>query len=241
MAQLTPEGQNFIRDIAQRYSLSPDSAVNMLIAVNNGGGTMAQFFCPELGSGQWMQGGMTMVSDMFNHSLKATVNNLCQELSQALATRQLFAPAPSAGSGGGNSWWPVDLGHPSTSGSQNNLRYAWFPQARRLAVQRDGQISVFDTMDHAIGGVSQQQGSNESLTFSSQYGTFTTLSLPLVSGPGLASSPAPGAPPAPSAMAPRTHSLETIALLEKLGQLRDAGVLSTDEFNAKKAELLARL
>jgi hypothetical protein len=45
-----------------------------------GGGTLAQFNCnhPELGgNGQWMSGGMTMVGDMFNYGLKATVSGLC--------------------------------------------------------------------------------------------------------------------------------------------------------------------
>ena len=63
MQALTPAGQNLINDISRRYGLSYDSAVRMLVSVNNGCGTMAQFSCPELGSGQWMRGGMTMVSD----------------------------------------------------------------------------------------------------------------------------------------------------------------------------------
>jgi hypothetical protein len=247
--QLTPAGQNIISDIARRYHLSEESAVTMLVAVNKGGGTMAQFSCPELGSGQWMRGGMTMVSDMFNHGLKATVNNLCGELSSALANNQMFPPAPQGGSGGGN-WWPGDLGSPSSSGSQNHLRYAFFPQACRLVVQRDGNVTVFDTLDHRISGVSQQQGGNTSLTFSSQYGTVSTLSLPLISGPGLqpadntnfaaptAPQPAPQAPYQPS---PGQGSTDVIGLLEKLGQLRDSGVLTDDEFNAKKSVLLNRI
>lgn len=52
MQQLTPQGQSIINDIAYRYNLSFDSAVRMLVAVNQGGGTMAQFSCPEFGSGQ---------------------------------------------------------------------------------------------------------------------------------------------------------------------------------------------
>ncbi len=32
-----------------------------------------------------------------------------------------------------------------------------------------------------------------------------------------------------------------IELIKKIGQLRDAGVLSDDEFNSKKSELLSRL
>jgi hypothetical protein len=249
MQQLTPQGQNLINDIAARYNLSHDSAVRMLVAVNNGGGTMAQFSCPELGSGQWMRGGMTMVSDMFNYGLKNTVNNLCAELSNILANNQVFQPLPQ-GAAGGNNWWPGDLGSPSSSGSQNNIRYAFFPQARRLVVQRDGQVTVFDTLDHRISGVSQQQGGGSSLTFSSQYGTVSTLSLPLVSGPGLqqgnptnfAAPPAPAYQPAPAFNPPPSPpSGDVVTLLEKLGQLRDAGILTPEEFAAKKTELLNRL
>lgn len=252
MQLLTPQGQNIVNDLSRRYGLSFDSTVRMLVAVNNGGGTMAQFSCPELGSGQWMRGGMTMVGDMFNHGLKATVNNLCGELSSALANNQMFQPTPQ-GPGGGNNWWPGDLGTPSSSGSQNNVRYAFFPQARRLVVQRDGQVSVFDTQNHNIGGVSQQQGGGSSLTFTSQYGTISTLSLPLVSGPGLqqgnnasntnfAASPTPFSPaPQQPPQAGKPAPSDVVTLLEKLGQLRDAGILTPDEFNAKKTELLGRL
>lgn len=255
MQNLTNEGKTLIQNVSVRYGLSPESAYSMLVSVNNGGGSMAQFSCPELGSGQWMRGGMTMVGDMFNHGLKNTVNNLCGELSQALANQQIFYPAAagSGGFGGSNQWWPGDLGYPSSSGGQNNIRYAFFPQARRLAVQRDGQVSVFDTLDHQIGGVSQQQGGDSSLTFSSQYGTITTLSLPLVSGPGLqggantnfAAPPlrqdAPRFTPSPNVGSPGSSQGDLLALLDKLGQLRDAGILTNEEFNAKKAEVLSRL
>ncbi len=183
MQQLTPEGHDIVQDISNRYNLSFDSTVSMLCAVNRGGGSMAQFSCPELGSGQWMRGGMTMVGDMFNHGLKNTVNNLCGELSGALANNRMFPPA--TGGSGGNNWWPGDLGRPSSSGSQNNVRYAFFPGTQRLAVQRDGEVTVFNTLNHNISGVSQQQGGNTSLTFSSQFGTISTLNLPMVSGPGL--------------------------------------------------------
>jgi hypothetical protein len=245
MQQLTPHGENLINDVARRYGLSYDSAVSMLVSVNQGGGSMAQFSVPELGSGQWMRGGMTMVGDMFNYGLKNTVNNLCAELSNILANNQVFQPQPQGT--GGNNWWPGDLGYPSSSGSQNNTRYAFFPQARRLAVQRDGQVSVFDTMDHNIGGVSQQQGGGSSLTFTSQYGTLSTLNLPLISGPGLQSGnptnfAAPPAPPAPVYQPQQQQpSGDLVALLEKLGQLRDAGVLTPEEFASKKADLLNRL
>lgn len=183
MQQLTTAGQNIINDVAQRYNLSQEAVICMLSAVNNGGGRMAQFYCPELGgSGQWMQGGMTMVGDMFNSGLKNTVNNLCAELSNALANTQMFPVVP-AGSKNSNQWWPVDLGSPFSSGAQNNIRYAVFPN--RLAVEFNGQVTVYDTLDNNIGGVSQQQGGNTSLTFSSQYGTIAVNTLPIISGPGI--------------------------------------------------------
>ena len=53
MQQFTPQGQQFIQDLAQRYHVSSDAVVNMVYAVMNGNGTMAQFSHPDLGgSGQ---------------------------------------------------------------------------------------------------------------------------------------------------------------------------------------------
>ena len=39
----------------------------------------------------------------------------------------------------------------------------------------------------------------------------------------------------------RSRGLDALAMLEKLGQLRDAGVLSAEEFETKKGDLLGRL
>jgi hypothetical protein len=65
----------------------------VLPILTDGNGTMAQFNHWELGGGgQWMQGGMTMVGDMFNNSLKAKVDGLCFELSNLLA-QQPFKPS----------------------------------------------------------------------------------------------------------------------------------------------------
>jgi hypothetical protein len=38
----------------------------------------------------------------------------------------------------GPQWWPEDLGEPGTSGSQNNVCYAFLPKSHRLALQQDG-------------------------------------------------------------------------------------------------------
>jgi len=66
MQQFTPQGQQFVQDLAQRYNISTDAVVNMVYAVMNGNGTMAQFSHPDLGgSGQWIKGGLPMGRAMF--------------------------------------------------------------------------------------------------------------------------------------------------------------------------------
>ena len=94
----------------------------------------------------------------------------------------LFVPeAPGRASG---QWWPAELGFPNGSGGQNQVRYAYFNPTRRLAVELNGHVTVYDSLDHQISGVSQQQGSGGSLTFTSQYGTVSVSSLPIVSVDG---------------------------------------------------------
>ncbi|DAB30915.1 MAG TPA: hypothetical protein CFH84_01420 [Sulfurimonas sp. UBA12504] len=255
MQQFTPEGQNLVNNLAGRYNLSIEAVIHMIIAVSNGGGTMAQFNCPELGgSGQWMRGGMTMVGDMFNYGLKNTVNNLCAEISNALMNTQIFPIIP-AGTSGSNQWWPTNLGSAFSSGGQNNIRYAVFPQ--RLAVELNGQVTVYDTLNHNISGVSQQQGGDTSLTFTSQYGTVSVATLPIISGTGViqnlsltnfaepdylqTQSQETVAPPQQQQNISNESSNSIVDLIEKLAKLHAAGILSDDEFFSKKAELLNRL
>ena len=210
-APLTPAGESAVADIAARYRVSDGAVRTLLDAVVRGGGAMAQFSHPELGgSGQWMRGGMTMVGDMFNPGLQATVSGICSELSALLASGGVLVSTPEPGAGstgfgsfGGQAWWPEGLGRPSSSGGQNDASYAYFPGARRLAIRRGGAIILYDTLDHAISGVQQQQGGRGSLEFSSQHGTFTVDTLPVVSG----SAPTPAAEraadsPSPSPAAP---------------------------------------
>ncbi len=68
-------------------------------------------------------------------------------------------------------WWPEDLGQPSTSGSQNSLRYAFSPDKKRLLIERDGKIMTYDSGNHRIRGVAQQSTETGTLTFTSQNGT----------------------------------------------------------------------
>ena len=267
MRKLTSQGERAVADLSARYGVSTDAVRAMLEAVRLGNGTMAQFSHPEFGGrGQWMAGGMTMVGDMFNHGLQATVSGLASELSTLLASTPVYAPAPGpvAAAGPGpvhqanlGSWWPGELGRPGSSGSQDDSRYAVFPQARRLAVQSGGgPVRVYDTLGHVIGGLQQQPSG---LSFTSQHGTFAVESLPLVSpaqttpsAPGAAADlasaarPAPAQPTGPAAPPERASSAGTdadavLAALGRLGDLHQRGILTDEEFAAKKAELLSRL
>ncbi|MDA2892073.1 SHOCT domain-containing protein [Mycolicibacterium sp. BiH015] len=237
---VTPQAEPAIAEIARRHGLSRESVLAMLVALRAGGGTMAQFNIPELGgSGQWMRGGMTMVGDMFDNALKARVDALCNELTQLMATATVFAPTTAGFPGAfpSGNWWPDDLGVPSSTGGQNDTRYAVFPATRRLAVHFRGVTRVFDTGEHQIGGVAQQQGgAGGSVTFTSQFGTFDVSSLREV-GAQQPTSPPPATPP-PAAS---SEAAGVIAAIESLAGLHERGILSDEEFAAKKAELLARL
>jgi hypothetical protein len=286
---LSSAGDQFVQELSQRHGVSTDAATHMLIAVYNGNGTMAQFSHPEFGgSGQWMRGGMTMVSDLFNSHLKSRVDNICNDISNSLAKDQLFTPsgsfqsqsqggggqtsnAQSQATGSGQShcslfapdpqanWWPQELGLPSATGSQNNTRYAYFANANRLAVKTGGDVWVYDTLNHHIGGFSQQQSGGSSITFSSQFGTVNLASLPVVTRNGIpqaepvtpqetdASRPTvqpasqSDSPPASIGSDSPHSATQVLETLEKLGGLLDKGYITPEEFAAKKADLLSRL
>ena len=43
--------------------------------------------------------------------------------------------------------WPVEMGEAVSSGSSGDLRYAYFPQARRLPIEQQGRLTLYDTGD----------------------------------------------------------------------------------------------
>ncbi len=278
MQQLSATGRSVVDDLSARYGFGPEAATALLGALASGGGSQAQFNHPDLGGmGQWSAGGMIMIGDMFNNGLKQRIDGFLSELAPALAAGGLFEPVAESGrrdgregsglfapggGGFGAAPWPDDLGRPSTSGAQNDLHYAYFPDSHRLAIRKGGHITLYDTADHAIGGVSQQQSGDQSLTFSSQYGTVRLADLKVISG-GDPSDRAPltrqpettadAASARSSEPRPLARAWETappaiptgegdlIAMIERLATLRDRGILTEAEFAAKKAELLARL
>ena len=237
MRELTSEGRHVVEDLARRHGLSSAAVLVLLRALADGGGTMAQFNHPELGGpGQWLQGGMIMIGNMFDHGLKARVEALCVELARRMRTESLLAPAdpgPSSAqgpwSGSSNPSWPAEFGAPSSSGAQGDLRYAYFQERRRLVVQQGSQVTIFDTGEHRIHGVSQQQGDGQSLTFTSQLGPVRLAELTVVG-------------PAPATSAARPSPAEDpLAQIERLAELHKKGILTEQEFATKKAELLSRL
>ncbi len=276
MKQLTPEGQQIINQLAQRYNFSSDAVFSLLLSVINGNGSMAQFSHPEFGgSGQWMRGGMIMLGDMFNNGLKNSVGNLCQELANLIANEpnliqtgsfqsqrqgnqeqanyansqqnppasanpvSLFVPGDS------QNWWSsIGLQFPNSTGAQNNIRYAYFASIRRLAIQLNGDITLYDTLNHQIGGFSQQQSGDASLTFTSQYGLVNIKSLPVISINNVAVQ-TPNSqislPVVADSLPSFSQETDIFGAIEKLAILKEKAILTENEFNSKKAELLARL
>ena len=77
-------------------------------------------------------------------------------------------------------WWPEELGeNPNSAGGQNETRYAFFGEKRRLVVDTgDGKAQMYDTGDHQISGVQQQQsGQGRKVTFTSQHGEVDLATL----------------------------------------------------------------
>jgi hypothetical protein len=276
MQNLTPEGLRIMTDVATRHEVSLDVALTLLGALAQGNGRQAQFNHPELGGmGQWSQGGMIMVGDMFNQHLKYRVDALCNELAGLLRSQTSGKAEPEriqsqsqsrgegvslfvAGTGSARAWWPAELGTPTSTGAQNDMLYACFPGRRRLAIQQGGQVRVYDTGEHKISGFAQQQGGDQSLTFTSQFGLVRVAELALISpasdrfqnlsSPDSSAAPSQMPEHAPSAMvgtarAPSASlAMEDIAkTIERLAELRQKDILTEEEFAAKKAELLSRL
>lgn len=51
--------------------------------------------------------------------------------------------------------WPAELGIASTSGSSAEMRYAYFPKNRRLAVEWRGVVTIYDTAEYQFRGMLQ--------------------------------------------------------------------------------------
>jgi hypothetical protein len=79
-------------------------------------------------------------------------------------------------------WWPEELGEqPNSAGGQNEMRYAFFGDQHRLAIDTgDGKVQVYDTGDHRIsrGAARSEQGRKKGHVYEpargSRFGDFET-------------------------------------------------------------------
>jgi hypothetical protein len=185
-----------VEAIAKKFGVSVDAVNTACAALRRGNGTMAQFSHADFGGmAQWSSGGMSMVGDMFNTGIKDRLNGVMQALADGLAngsidrddstsdTRKDEGDEKARSRTSLPSRWPAALGRPSSSGSQNDMHYAFFPSSKRLAVEESGRTSYFDTGDHRISGISQQQGDSRRICFQSQNGPVSLHDLKRVDPP----------------------------------------------------------
>lgn len=199
------------------------------------------------------------LSDLLNNSPISEVSpsmSQSQSQSQSSSRAPRDVPAPTAAAAGNTArrsdlfvqgtapqsknWWPDGLGTPNATGSQNNMRYAYFAGPRRLVLDLGGEVSVYDTLNHQIGGVSQQQSGGSSIKFSSQHGPIDIASLPQLYPAKAVSEPLPREQ-TESKVERRSGSEDVISSIERLAKLHKSGALTEEEFQTKKRELLARL
>ncbi|MCX6046656.1 MAG: SHOCT domain-containing protein [Chloroflexi bacterium] len=175
--RFSAEDRKLIHTLAQQHQISEGAVEALWVAIQAGNGTLAQFNHPELGGmGQWMASGMIMIGDFSNHQLKATIAQLCTDIAAHLHKQPPTAQSHTATSRmeplmpAQAGWWPKDLGTPTASGAQNTMQYAYFAAKKRLALRIDGRIRIYDTKDHQIHSVSQQQDHSQKIVFHSQKG-----------------------------------------------------------------------
>jgi hypothetical protein len=102
-----------------------------------------------------------------------------------------------------------------------------FPFSKISSIQWSGGMMMGSVVIHASGNKAEIKNVNKD-----QGKEFVDLVR------GRLTEPSPGQSPTASAPTPGPDPMEQ---LRKLGELHQAGVLSDDEFNTKKAELLARM
>ena len=167
-----------VAHLAKLHSVSPEAVQAVLMALRRGGGRMAQFSHSDFGGMSQWSPGMSMVGDMFNTQLKSKLDALCTDIAAHLDASEAAMAAEASGrnevsyrsEAGSTGWWPSGLGRPAAVGGQNDLRYAVFPETRRLVIDDRGTISTYDTGNHQISGVAQAQSSDRTLSFTSQDG-----------------------------------------------------------------------
>jgi hypothetical protein len=171
--------------LVKRHSVSPSAVKVVMTALRSGGGRMAQFSHADFGGMSQWSPGMSMVGDMFNAQLKSKLDALCTDIAAHLEASETADDSIRTSSDevsyrsmrDPKEWWPSGLGRPGAVGVQNDLRYAVFPEARRLIIDDRGSVSIYDTGSHRIFGVAQAQSSGQTLSFTSQDGLVRVADL----------------------------------------------------------------
>jgi hypothetical protein len=205
---LTSPVNQSIHELARRFGFSDDAVAELFGALIRGNAIVAQFNHPELGGmGQWMRDGTT-VGNSTDPNLKGRIEGLCAELSKLVIGASFQTIDPDAtgpqqwsgvdsgspyleGSDVGDgvvlpanplapSWWPEELGHPAATGSQGEIRYAYFPESNRLVILDRGDLTIHNTLGHHLTGLAQQ-GPGSVLTFTTPGGALRVSDLPVIS------------------------------------------------------------
>jgi len=171
--------------LAKRHSVSPAAVQVVMTALRSGGGRMAQFSHADFGGMSQWSPGMSMVGDMFNTQLKSKLDALCTDIATHLnrsetsseGERTVADDVSYSSMSGSTGWWPSGLGQPGAVGAQNEMRYAVFPETRRLVLDDHGTISLYDTGSHQIFGIAQAQSTDQTLSFTSQNGLVRVADL----------------------------------------------------------------
>jgi hypothetical protein len=148
---MSASDDELVKRMAKKHSVSTAAVQVVMTALRGGGGRMAQFSHADFGGMSQWSPGMSMVGDMFNTHLKAKLDALCSDLAAHLgASGAAGGPRPAADEvsyrsmPGSADWWPAGLGRAGAVGAQNDLRYAVFPETRRLVIDGRGTVSVYD-------------------------------------------------------------------------------------------------
>ena len=160
--------------LAKRHSVSPAAVQVVMKALRSGGGRMAQFSHADFGGMSQWSPGISMVGDMFNTQLQSKLDALCTDIAAHLEQSE---PADGGGRAASDrvsyrsmsdstDWWPSGLGRPGAVGAQNEMRYAVFPESRRLVLDDHGAISIYDTGSRRIFGELKQKHSPYKQCFS---------------------------------------------------------------------------
>ena len=104
---------------------------------------MAQFSHADFGGMSRWSPGTSMVGDMFNPQLKSKLDALCTDIAAHLASEKIIGGGQLSVDAGIVRLVASGLGRPGAVGVPKDLRYAVFPEARRLVIDDRGSVSIF--------------------------------------------------------------------------------------------------